>query len=186
MSHYADTLWYWIHEVNLLLNTSPYQWRWEPNVSGSPPPLRTTAWLDLKYFTLEAGAATHYKFPWILSSPSALHPRLANCSTLKSSTGLQPCSFVYELSMAAMAKLRICNRNHMASKAKSIYCLALYRKCLRSLIYTSGSLVWGHLSSAHMSVYAICYSKHFKGRTEVLLFLLRYYIHKVKAKLYGI
>ena len=186
MRHYADTLWYGIHEVNLLLNTSPYQWRWEPNVSGSPPRLGTTAWLDPKYYTLEPEVATCYKVPWIPSSPSALHLRLANCSPLKSSTGAQPHSFVYELSMAAMAKLSICNRNHMASKAKSIYYLALYRKCLWSLIYTSGSLVWGHLSSAHISMCAICYSKHFKGRTEVLLFMLRYYIHKVKAKFYGI
>ena len=184
MRHYADTLWYWIHESSAKHQSVSVEMRtkceWLPTTALD----HCLTGPEVLYFGSWGSNTLQGSLDPVLSQCSPL--RLANCSPLKSCAGAQPCSSVYELSVAATAKLRICNRNHMASKAKSIYYLALYRKCLWSLIYTSGSLIWGHLSSAHMSMYGLCYSKLFKGRTEVLLFMLRYYIHKVKAKFYGI
>ena len=47
--------------------------------------------------------------------------------------------FIYWLSMgfpAAMAKLRICDRDYRAWKVKNIYSLAFYKKSLPTLVYT--------------------------------------------------
>lgn len=121
---------------------------------------RTTAWLDpVIYFgTWGSNMLQGSLDPNPLS---ALHLRLANCSPLRVPLGAATliCLWIVH---GCNGKVEICNRNHMAQSQKYLLSGSL-QKCLWSLIYTSGSLVWGHLSSAHISMCAICYSKHFKG-----------------------